>query len=234
MPDAGAVLVTRPEPGASETARRLAELDHVSVIAPMLGIEALPSRLPPPQALGALVVTSRNGLACLGPAYRHLPLWAVGNATAARARDAGFADVRSADGDAVALAALIAGGMRPSGGTLLLTTARGQGEALCHALRGLGFRVARRATYRARPARELPADAATALRQGRIGAALFFSAETARRFVHLAQAATLGDAMAGCEALAISQAVAVALQPLPWRRIRVAAKPNQDALLALL
>jgi hypothetical protein len=36
------------------------------------------------------------------------------------------------------------------------------------------------------------------------------------------------------DALAIGQAAAVALQALPWRRICVAARPNQDAMLALL
>jgi hypothetical protein len=36
------------------------------------------------------------------------------------------------------------------------------------------------------------------------------------------------------DALAIGQVAAVALQALPWRRICVAARPNQDAMLALL
>jgi hypothetical protein len=36
------------------------------------------------------------------------------------------------------------------------------------------------------------------------------------------------------DALAIGEAAAVALQALPWRRIRVAARPTQDAMLALL
>jgi hypothetical protein len=36
------------------------------------------------------------------------------------------------------------------------------------------------------------------------------------------------------DALAIGGPAAVALQPLPWRRIRVAERPTQDAMLGLL
>jgi uroporphyrinogen-III synthase len=69
---------------------------------------------------------------------------------------------------------------------------------------------------------------------GTLSAAMFFSAETAKTCVRLLQAARLDHTVATVDALAIGQSTAVALQPLPWRRIRVAAQPNQDAMLALL
>jgi hypothetical protein len=40
--------------------------------------------------------------------------------------------------------------------------------------------------------------------------------------------------VAAVDALAISRRTETALAPLPWRRIRVASRPNQDELLALL
>jgi uroporphyrinogen-III synthase len=80
----------------------------------------------------------------------------------------------------------------------------------------------------------LPPPAATCLRQNQLTTAMFFSGDTARHFVHLLRAAALSDAVRDVEAVSISEQAAVALRPLPWRRISVAAKPNQDAMLALL
>jgi uroporphyrinogen-III synthase len=63
---------------------------------------------------------------------------------------------------------------------------------------------------------------------------MFFSGDTSRHFVHLLSAAGLVDAVANVEAVSISERAAVALRTLHWRRIRIAARPNQDAMLALL
>jgi len=63
---------------------------------------------------------------------------------------------------------------------------------------------------------------------------MFFSGETSRHFVRLLRAAALADAIRDVDAVSISERAAVPLRPLPWRRISVAAKPNQDAMLVLL
>ena len=63
---------------------------------------------------------------------------------------------------------------------------------------------------------------------------MFFSAATAQTFVLLLQNAGLREVVRSVDALAIGAAAGVALQALPWRRIGVAAKPTQDAMLALL
>jgi uroporphyrinogen-III synthase len=88
--------------------------------------------------------------------------------------------------------------------------------------------------YAAATTSSLPGAARHAFASGGLAAALFFSAETARQCVRLLQAARLQEAVRPVDALAIGQAAAVALRALPWRRICVAARPNQDAMLALL
>jgi len=232
------VLITRPEPGASETASRIAALGLIPIMAPLQGMETLTARLPPAGQVAAIVLTSRNAIAPIPPGYQNLPAWVVGDATATRAREAGFTDIHSADGDAVALATLIAGRMRPSDWTLLLVTGQGHGARLSGLLRQGGFRVIRRVVYRARPAADLPPAVATTLMAPEPShppiAVLFFSAEAARLFGRLLQAAGMEDTIQHCEALAISPAVGVALQRHPWGAIHVAARPNQDAMLALL
>ncbi len=224
------VLVTRPEPGASETALRLRALRHDPIIASLLHIK--PLALAPFGDVGAVLVTSGNAVPFLPAGLHGALLLAVGHATAERARSAGFTRVASADGDAAALADL-ARRACPPGIALLFATARGQGVPLAAALRAQGFVVRRRAVYAARPAARMPPAATRALRDGSLAAALFLSAETARAFVRLLPP-PLHPALAEVDALAIGQPAADALRVLPWRRVRVSAKPTQDSLLALL
>jgi uroporphyrinogen-III synthase len=180
----------------------------------------------------AVLLTSGNAVPGLPGRLRGETILTVGDATAARARAAGFADVRSAGADAVALAELARAQCHPEEGALLLACGAGQGETLAELLRADGFRVLRRVTYATLPATQLPAPALAALAAGEVAAALVFSRESGRRLVNLLRGA--GVDVRDVEALAISQAAASGLAPLPWRRIRVASHPDQDALLGLL
>lgn len=225
-------MITRPDPGAQDTAARVTALGYTPIAAPMLTIRPLPARLP--AKIQAVLLTSANALPALPAALHALPLLAVGDATAARARAAGFATVTSANGDATALAALVARSLTPANGALLLPTARGEGMALAGLLRAAGFAVWRRTVYVALPQNMLARPAAEALSRGTVVAALFFSAATARQFATLLPAALPVACLKAVDALALSAAVAAPLAALPWRRLRVAAQPTQDALLTLL
>ena len=200
------------------------------MIAPCLDIVVLMIDAPP--KADAVLVTSSNALLPVFLDYQAVPLLAVGDATAARARDLGFRDVRSAGGDAAALAALAATTLPPSA-RLLLPVGEGQGETLAAALEATGFEVHRRVVYRAEPPRIFPPAAAEALHGRRLRAATFLSAETARAFARL-MPVRLGRLLASVDALAIGESAAAALHPLPWRRVRVSASPTLDGILALL
>jgi uroporphyrinogen-III synthase len=225
------VLITRPEPAAHETAAIVARLGFTPVVAPMLVVSA--NRFPRPRhQLQAILVTSANALPALSAFDRGTMLLAVGDASADRARQAGFNDVYSAGRDAEALAELAARLCHPARGPLFLASGAGQGLALGQTLREAGFDLHRRVAYGARPVCALPKSAIDALDGTTLRHALFFSSATARAFVAcvLKRAGQLG----GVEALAISSPTAAALAPLPWLRIRVASHPNQDELVALL
>ena len=228
------VLVTRAEPAASGTARRLDALGFAAVVAPLLRVRPLPAPLPALShaELGAVLVTSGNALASLPDALHATPLLAVGDATAALARSAGFQNVRSAAGDADALAALARASL-PRGARLLLASGRGQGAPLAAALRADGFRVHRRAMYDAVAVGAFPPAARRALEAGALCAALFLSAETARAFVRLLPSGLAGR-LGGVSALAIGGPAADALRVLPWQRVRVSLAPNLEGVLALL
>ena len=65
-------------------------------------------------------------------------------------------------------------------------------------------------------------------------AVLFFSSETAHCFMRLVRAAGLENALPHCEAVTIGRPAAMALETGGWSRVRVARRPNQDEMLALL
>ncbi len=226
------VLITRPEPGASQTAARVAACGLLPIVAPVLTIAI--QGIHPPHRWSATVLTSRNAVQACPPTMHTHPVFAVGTATATEATNAGFTRVFNADGDAAALADLIASTLSPQEGTLVLPVAQGQGRDLAASLRQRGFRVLRRVAYRAAPVDTLPEAAASGLANQQVGVVMLFSGETSRHFVRLLRTAGLVDAVRNVEAVSISERAAVALRPLPWRCIRVAAKPNQDAMLALL
>jgi uroporphyrinogen-III synthase len=228
------VLITRPEPGASETATRVAAMDLTPIIAPLLRIRPVP-RLPSlPAQIAAVLLASGSAVDPLPVELRGLPVLTVGSATARRATQAGFSTVSSADGDAVALAAMVRERIRPRDGTLLLAAGRGQSLALAAELRASGYRVARRVVYSSEAVARLPVAAAKALTGGKPLTILLFSAATARHFMRLVRRAGLLAALRDREAITIGPPSAMALEPAYWARVRVAGKPTQDEMLALL
>lgn len=227
-----AVLVTRPEPGASETAARLVAMGFEAVLAPVLAVQA--RTLASVGAPQAVLVTSGNALPALPESLHRTLLLAVGDATAARAKSAGFKNVISAGKDAAALAELVARVCQPDAGALLLASGAGQGLKLVTDLRARGFRVRRRVAYAAHPVAALPGAARIALDGGHIGAALFFSPETARVFMTILQRDMPPTVVRPIRALALSAATAAPLRGLPWHRVSIASHPTQDDLLALL
>jgi uroporphyrinogen-III synthase len=225
------VLITRPEPGAAETAARVAALGWRPVLAPALVLAPRAASLPAAQAV---VVTSPAAPRALPAALHPLPLFATGPASAESARAAGFARVQGAEGEAVSLAALVARSLDPAAGPLLLAIGEGYGLDLAAALRARGFAVHRRVVYAAREAAALPDEAARALRAGRVGAALFFSPRSARAAMRLIEQAGLRGRSGAIAALALSPRIASILSAWAWATIAVAEAPHQDDLLARL
>lgn len=220
------LLVTRPEPGASASASRLAALGHEAILCPCLDIARLPDKTWP-KNIAALVITSGQAIPALPAKLHGTRIFCVGDATAARLAEAGFTQVESAAGDAEALAARILARRLP--GLHVLVVGEGHGLALARQLRKAGISLLRRKVYRARPVKKFPPAALQALATQDLDGALFYSAETAQAFIRLRPPHTQNFI-----AYALSGAVAGALQTLPWREIRVALAPTEAEMMAIL
>ena len=175
------ILVTRPLEDAEETAQQLAALGHEALIAPLLATQFQDG---PPLSLDgvqAVLATSANGVRALirRTARRDLPLFAVGTANRAMAIAAGFVSVRNADGDAGRLAQATAQWAQPGDGPLLHVHGGQGASVLAAGLRDKGLSVREEVHYEVAP-QALAAEAVMALRDGAVGAALFFLAPQRR------------------------------------------------------
>ncbi len=212
--------MTRTEPGASRTATRLAARGFEPLIAPVLAVRPIIQPAPDLTDIAALAFTSPNGVAVfadLTPA-RDLPVFVVGDATAERARQAGFADVTSASGALSDLAWLIAGA---APGRLLIPGARepaGDINALLNgAVETVILPVYEATETKAKP----PIDFEAVL------------AHSPRAATAVARA--LGrTGGAGRLAVAISAAAAAPLAAAGFAEIRTAGEPTDAAVLLAL
>ena len=230
------ILVTRPQDDASDTAARLVALGHEAIVAPLISVEFTPGPAIDAHGVQAFLATSANGVRALARRVpiRDVPLFAVGRETARTARALRFSAVTDADGDGNALAKLVSSSLAPETGALLHATSREAPGGLAKTLEQHGFRVRSEIMYATPAVPELPQVAAVALRERRLGGVLFFSARTAGVFETCVERAGLSATCASLGAYCISAACADALGALVFAKTWIAARPNQDALLALL
>jgi len=233
------LLVTRPDEDAGPLVEALAGLGHEAIAAPLLAIRPVEDAAIPDTPWQAILITSANGARAIGARREmtrlsQIPVLAVGEASAAAARVAGFAEVAVAGGDVHALAGLVLGRLSPGGGPLLHIAGAVTAGDLKGMLEARGFSVDRVVLYEAVTADELPAAAVAALRGGEADGVLFYSPRTARQFAQLVHKAGLEQKLVTLTAYCLSAAVAEALNGLPFKMTAVAAEPNQTSLLELL
>jgi uroporphyrinogen-III synthase len=216
------VAITRALPDARRTAGRVNAIGAQPILTPLLTIVPCGYDTNVEDAQ-ALLFTSGKGVRAFPDArrLRAMPVLTVGDATADAARAAGFSDVRSADGDVSALAALAKKTLTPSAGKLVHIGGEHLVGDLAGELRAAGFTMERRVAYAARAALTAPPELF-----GPLDIVLFHSARAAETFVTLG-APNADKLTAAC----ISETVAQAAGKARWARIIVSPAPREDALL---
>ena len=231
------LLITRPEQDAGPLAALLTERGHSVRLEPLISIVPEPGAVIPKKAYQAVLVTSANGVRALAQTggfdqVKGCLALAVGKASAEASRQAGFVRVEDAAGDLSDLVRLTEEACAPSNGPLLYAAGKVVSGDLKALLDAKGFEVDRVVLYDAVPVDELTAETRSALRAGEIDGVLHFSPRSARIWARVAPV----DAQ-GLVHYCLSQAVADALfegHEEPASAVRVAARPNQDALIALI
>jgi uroporphyrinogen-III synthase len=231
------LLITRPEEDGSRLAERLAMLGHEPVLLPLIEIAYLDV---PALALGgvqALIATSRNALRALTRneafgAATALPIYCVGEGTAALAGELGFSDIHTGEGFGRDLVPLIARTARPDSGTLLHITGEHIAFDLAAVLSALRFDIRRTILYRAVENSDA-APALAAYLRDRPGGVILMSPRTAEIFAGLLT--TIGQAaIRDLTCYCYSHAVAKPLEDFKGLRLLVAARPAEADLLSLI
>jgi uroporphyrinogen-III synthase len=217
------IAITRSAPEAEGTAERVRARGAEPILAPLLHIEtrAFDTNVSQVQAI---LFSSANGVRAFATASsdRAPAILAVGDATQAAARRAGFADVRSANGDVRALVVLAKATLATSSGKLVHISGAHAAGDLSGALMRAGFIVERRVAYEAVAATAPPLGLASPL-----DLVLFHSARAAQIFARLGVPGA-EKMVAGCLSQATADAAAASTR---WARIIVAPRPREDALL---
>jgi uroporphyrinogen-III synthase len=229
------IFVFRPPAEAERTAAAIRAHGHEPIVAPLFAV----MRLPEPAPAGpffAIVLTSGNAvpaLAELPPAWQDLPVFTVGGRTAAKVREAGFEDARSANGNRDDLVGLIRDNLAAPA-RLLLIAGRDRHEDVGDRLTEAGFEVATWVAYEAQAVAAFPIEAQEALRQGGVDGALHYSARGVRTCLALAREAGVIAPLLDLTHVALSADVAGPLISAGASTILVAEHPEEAALLAAL
>jgi uroporphyrinogen-III synthase len=237
------LLITRPEPDALRLRALLEEAGHEAVVEPLLSLSFAGGEAIDLDGAQALIATSRNALRALkagqgaSPALaevRHLPLFAVGKATAAEARGLGFETVVTGAGTAAELVAHIVSVLDPANGVLIHLA----GDTLAHDLAGeletQGFRVRQPVVYRMIPATSFADTTVEDLATHAIDGLLLMSPRTATIYANLVAKHGLTRAIRTLPHFCLSDAIARRLQPLGRVPTLIAQAPRLEELLALI
>lgn len=238
-----AILLTRPHPDNESSAASLRERGFEVLLAPMLRFEPMACHDDPAARYDAVVVTSSNAVRAVEPLLadarlRDLPLFAVGEHTAATARSMGFGKVISADGDAAALRDRLSQSVRnkelKKTSRLLYLAGADLSRDLAGELERRGFRVVTMTTYRMVPLATLPRETREAFAANRVQAVLHYSRRSAAAFLEAIRAEGVEISALAVPQCCMSANVASVLREAGATRVTVASSPDENALFATL
>jgi uroporphyrinogen-III synthase len=203
-------MVTRPNAEATEA--KLRQRGHEVVARPLMAFEPVSWHAGPPQAV---MLTSPQAARCIETPWQ-VPVYAVGSATAAAAREAGFTDVRDGGGNVQSLVDRVA-----AAGIVQILHLAGADRTPVSVPPSL--RIDTVIVYRARllPMAEL----------SDVDRVLLYSARTAAHFA--AECDRLQVPRENVGLAVLSEAIATAAGA-GWRDIVVADQPSEEALLAAI
>jgi uroporphyrinogen-III synthase len=238
-----AVLVTRPRPDDEATAANLRARGFEVLQAPMLRFEPVAFHDDADTRYGAVIVTSANALRGIEPHLKgsrllKLPLFAVGEHTAASARGIGFENVMAANGDASRLRELVLAGVKArtlkKTSPLLYLAGADLARDLSGELGERGFTVVTQTTYRMAPVSALPREVCDAFVAGGIEAVLHYSRRSARAYLEAARTAGVEISALAIPQCCISDGVATVVRDAGATQVVVAASPDENGLFGAL
>lgn len=182
------------------------------------------------QRYQGIIITSAQGVRALAERSleREVPVYCVGDQSAAEAKACGYKNVYSAHGTAEELTALI---LKHISGEKPLFYARGADISVdieaALAQKNIGCESI--ITYKAELVNQIPAPCVQAIQSGKIQAAAFTSVRGTKNFMRLVCVHNLSKHLKTINALCLSDNMLQYIQPTEWADARVCPKPDGDA-----
>lgn len=232
------VLVTRPEPGASRTAAALQQAGIDAIVCPFTETIDLPvsgASIAAAACADAVAVTSAKALSHAPPALtdavRAKQVFAVGDATARAARALGMGNVRSADGDAIALANLIGDTIVAGDAPVAYLCGRVRTGELERRLSETGRKITLIETYDVQKVSQLTDKITGALENGDLNGILLHSGMSARLLANALGAVNEQQLIDKKTLFTISERAGEPLAAITDAAIIAAPVPRDDALI---
>jgi uroporphyrinogen-III synthase len=238
-----AVLLTRPSPDNETSAAALRARGVDVLLAPMLRYEPLAVELEPEANYKAILVTSSNALRAVQPVLTHsrliqLPLFAVGEHTAATARAMGFGTVIAAGGDAAHLRDRVLESVRAKvlkkKDRLLYLAGADLARDLPGELEKHELQLTTKTTYRMVALSMLPRSICEAFAKHEIEAVLHYSRRTAAAFLESVRNGGIEISALAVPQYCLSANIAAVLHEAGATQVKVAATPDENALFEAL
>lgn len=232
-----AVLVTRPKAQAESTAAWLRRDGLEPLFAPVSAVERVPATIDW-HAVTGIAVTSVHAVASVVGGPPNVPIFAVGQATAAALQRASRPADAVGTGDGAALAQTIEDffderGQALAGALILHPTGSDRAPALADGLAARAANCRTVAVYRAVAIPALTGAVRRAIENRRIAAVLSYSTRSLRLLEARLREARLADFAGNLRLICLSPAIADAAG-LTWFSRESAALPNETALRVLL
>ncbi len=231
------MLVTRPEPGATQTAEKLRALGHEAVVLPLSRIVPVTPN-PIPSTIGFLgaLFTSSNAVRHM-PVRLHrrvseLPVHVVGEKTAEAAEQQGF-DVRTVAGTGAELASLLLPKLQAKD-NLLYVCGRVRSPDLEQRLEAAMINIQAVEVYDSLIVSYATDYVLEALSGRQIDALLVYSAAAARQISGIIQNESTRKFLLNSAAYCISERAAEALENNGSMKVKIASEPNEDAIFNLI
>lgn len=225
------ILIIRQQEEGDLLVKRIQEKNDVAYVFPLFE----PSFFPPPSFSSGqgLIITSKNALRAfeLYSFMPTIPLYCVGDETAAFAKSLGFPTVLSASGNKEDLVDLICTQGTPSQGPLVYYSGEIIKNGFVEALEGAGFTMKRFIVYKLIPKTSLPTPLYGLLSQGTLTHVLFFSPATTALFIHLLKKSGLTSASSTMTSLCLSPDVVKEAKKVTWKKIWTSPYPTLAAMM---
>ena len=231
------IITIRPEPDASRDVGWLNRYQVPALALPVMQAKQQPFNLPDAALFQAIIFTSRHAVAAFADLSKHvslrsLPVYAVGRSTALAARQAGFDQVTSGQGNGEGLLTLITADLEPDAGKILWPRATVISFDIAIHLAEFGFSVQQIPVYSMIPTEGHAADLLARLTASSSAAVVAMSARSMVLFSRMLEKPELVDQRKIITVIAGSTLIAAAAGS-GWANIIVAKAPRRSRILAI-